>query len=117
MAKERHYTREDLDALTKDELETLAEKRELTVTRGDGTEGDPLKADYVDALAASYGEAPADGEGSPAIITSKSREKSADETIPGGRYVNAQGHFVNAHGNHIDADGNEVEKPVKAPTR
>jgi hypothetical protein len=110
MAKDRHYTRDDLDAMTKDELVALAEKEGLTVARGDGSEGDPLKSDYVDALAAET-------DNGPAIVTSKSRERGADETIPGGRYVDAQGNWVNAHGKHIDASGNEVEKPVKAPAR
>lgn len=53
----------------------------------------------------------------PAIKTSKSREKPADETIPGGKYVNAEGNFVNAHGKHIDEKGNEVDEPVKAPEK
>jgi hypothetical protein len=37
---------------TKDELIELAKERDVQVTRADGKEGDPLKADYVRALSA-----------------------------------------------------------------
>jgi len=43
----------DWDSLTKAELEAEAEKRGLTVKRGDGEDGDPVKADYVKALKAA----------------------------------------------------------------
>lgn len=40
----------DLESMTVDELAALAETRNVTVTRGDGTDGKPLKADYIAAL-------------------------------------------------------------------
>jgi hypothetical protein len=39
--------------MTKDELVSLAESKGITVERGDGSEGDPRKADYVSALGAT----------------------------------------------------------------
>ncbi len=36
------------------------------------------------------------------------------ETIPGGRYINADGYWVNAHGQYIDEDGHLVDEPVQA---
>ncbi len=44
-------------------------------------------------------------------------EEKLDETIPGGRYQDAQGHFVNAKGQRIEEDGTVIEdapQPVKA---
>lgn len=41
---------QDYSSMSKEELVALAEKRELTVTRGDGKDGDPVKPDYVAAL-------------------------------------------------------------------
>lgn len=38
----------------------------------------------------------------------------ADETIPGGRYINASGFYINANGQFIDANGTLVDSPVKA---
>lgn len=43
-------TTEQLDAMSKDELVAEAERRGLTVTRGDGGDGEPTKQDYYDAL-------------------------------------------------------------------
>jgi hypothetical protein len=40
----------ELEGMTKEELQEEAEKRGLTVTRGDGGDGEPLKADYIKAL-------------------------------------------------------------------
>jgi hypothetical protein len=40
----------ELEDMTKEELQEEAAKRGLTVTRGDGGDGEPLKADYVKAL-------------------------------------------------------------------
>lgn len=40
----------DVENATLDELKAEAERREVTVTRGDGKEGDPLKADFQAAL-------------------------------------------------------------------
>lgn len=40
----------DLSDKSKDELEQMAANRGLTVERGDGKDGEPLKADYVRAL-------------------------------------------------------------------
>lgn len=43
-----------------------------------------------------------------------------DKTIPGGRYINAQGKRVNAHGQAIDEDGNVTdgsETPQQEPPR
>ena len=46
----------DWASMDKDDLVSEAEKRGLTVTRGDGKEGDPLKADFVKALEAATAE-------------------------------------------------------------
>jgi hypothetical protein len=40
----------ELEGKTKAELVEMAEARGLTVTRGDGEEGEPVKQDYIDAL-------------------------------------------------------------------
>lgn len=41
---------EELEAMTKSDLEALAQEKGVTVTRGDGTDGTPLKEDYVAQL-------------------------------------------------------------------
>lgn len=41
---------EDLDSLTVEDLKARAEKQGVEVTRGDGKDGAPVKADYVKAL-------------------------------------------------------------------
>lgn len=46
-------TREQLEELDRGKLEKLAERHGLTVTRGDGQDGAPLKGDFVDALSAA----------------------------------------------------------------
>lgn len=43
---------ESYEAFTVEELKAEADQRDLTVTRGDGESGDPVKADYVAALEA-----------------------------------------------------------------
>lgn len=45
-------TIEELDAMTKADLEELSLSLGIDVTRGDGSGGEPLKQDYVDALSA-----------------------------------------------------------------
>lgn len=97
---DKHYTRDELEELTVEKLEKLASKRDLTVTRGDGDEGDPLKSDYVEALATSYGAGPGAAAAS---------EPRADTTVPGGSYINAAGERVNAHGKKLDKSGNVIE--------
>lgn len=94
-------TREDLEGMTKADLVALAEKEGITVLRGDGEDGDPVKADYVEALSQGLGD-------TPSIVTSKSREKGPDETIPGGSYI-VNGKRVNAHGKLIDEHGTVLE--------
>lgn len=42
--------RDDLNTWTVDELKDEAERRGIEVERGDGGDGEPLKADYVKAL-------------------------------------------------------------------
>lgn len=42
-----------VDAFTKEELVAEAERRELEVTRADGEDEDPLKADYARVIAES----------------------------------------------------------------
>lgn len=44
---------EQLEGMTKEDLVTLAERKSITVAREDGSEGEPLKADYIKALAAA----------------------------------------------------------------
>jgi hypothetical protein len=46
-------SQEELNGMTKEDLTTLAAEKNITVTRGDGTDGEPLKADYVAALGAT----------------------------------------------------------------
>ena len=62
---------------SKADLVALAEARELTVTRGDGQDGDPVKADYVAALEAADA-APVDdqGEGRPSDPVTSDSEPS-----------------------------------------
>lgn len=43
------------DSWTVDELRAEAERRQIKVTRGDGQDGEPLKADFVKALEKSDG--------------------------------------------------------------
>lgn len=43
----------DYAELTVEDLQKLAEEREIEVSRGDGKKGDPLQADYVAALEAA----------------------------------------------------------------
>jgi hypothetical protein len=40
----------DLEELSKEELVELATKRDMKVTRSDGKDGEPTKADYLEAL-------------------------------------------------------------------
>lgn len=47
-------TAEDLGDLTVAELKERADAAELDVARGDGKDGDPLKADYIRALSGRY---------------------------------------------------------------
>ena len=46
-------TADELEAMTKGDLEALASEKGITVTRGDGTDGTPLKEDYVTQLSAT----------------------------------------------------------------
>lgn len=55
-SKSGKRTRSELEAMTKADLVAEAEARGLEVERGDGGDGEPTKADYVDALAADDGE-------------------------------------------------------------
>lgn len=45
----------ELEGMTKAELQEEAEKRGLTVTRGDGGDGEPRKEDYIKALSGQQG--------------------------------------------------------------
>jgi hypothetical protein len=36
------------------------------------------------------------------------------DTIPGGKYISADGYWQNAEGQYIDEDGKVVKEPVKA---
>lgn len=49
----RESAEAELAELSKGELVELAEEHSIEVTRGDGAEGEPVKADYVKALAAA----------------------------------------------------------------
>lgn len=55
-----------------------------------------------------------DGNGKP-LTNAELQAIKQDETIPGGRYVNADGFLVNANGQFIDESGRVVDRPVKAP--
>lgn len=58
MARSKHpATRGDLEAMTKEDLASLAEEHGLAVARSDGEAGEPLKDDYVNALALGLGTA------------------------------------------------------------
>lgn len=78
-------TREQLAELERDELESLAKKRGVTVRRGDGEDGEPLKEDFVATLAGAR------------------RSK-----LPP-KYVDAKGRPVNEDGERIDERGNVLE--------
>lgn len=100
--------RDELESMTKEELVGMAETRGLTVTRGDGEEGDPLKADYVEALATGGTQRAAAGK-----PTSGTESGRLDETIAGGRYLNAEGKTINAEGKRIDDEGNLVDEEAE----
>lgn len=56
MARTKHpATRGDLEAMTKEDLASLADEHGLAVARSDGEAGEPLKDDYVNALALGLG--------------------------------------------------------------
>lgn len=97
MPKNKTTDRDELEAMTKEDLVDLATDRGLTVTRGDGSDGEPLKADYVNALSSDTTQATTSGQ--------KSSAPRLDETIPGGRYTNESGQTVNAEGKRIDDKG------------
>jgi hypothetical protein len=44
-------SREALEDMPKEDLVAMASERGIEVKRGDGGEGEPLKADYINALA------------------------------------------------------------------
>jgi len=96
---EKNYTREQLEEMDKSKLEKLAQKRGLTVTRGDGAEGEPLKDDYITALAG----------GAIGAVSSGEPGERLDKTIPGGRYKNRSGDLVNSEGHRINDDGSLIE--------
>lgn len=101
----KKFSRDELNEMTKEDLVDLADKNNLDVTRADGEEGEPLKEDYVNALAQSSVGA----SGQNAKIGS-AKASSIDTTIPGGKYVNARGQTVNAEGQLIDEDGTLLEE-------
>lgn len=82
-AKHEPTTAAELEALTVADLADLATKRGATVLRGDGEEGEPLKADYVKALAGT--------------------------TATGAR-VRQTPKFVNARGDAVNEDGDRVDE-------
>jgi hypothetical protein len=116
MAKKRAASREDLEGMTKEELVDLAADRKIEVTRGDGEEGEPLKSDYVDALADDGAESGSGAEGSAARVPANRARgitrngKRLDETMPGGRYINEAGETVDAHGKRIGRAAKAAEK-------
>ncbi len=113
MSKKNPVSREELEELTVADLEKLATKRGVTVTRGDGAEGDPLKSDYVDALEKADAGASAGATSSAKARGQKGKagERVLDETVPGGRYINASGDTVDANGKVIEkADSDEDEE-------
>lgn len=89
MAKKDPTTTAELTELSVPQLEKLAKKRTITVLRGDGDEGEPLKEDYVRALAV-------DATGRKPVFQHK--------------YVDAQGHPVNEEGERINKYGDVLEE-------
>jgi hypothetical protein len=87
-------TAAELSELSVAQLEKLADKRSVTVTRGDGEEGAPLKDDYVKALAGGA------GVGMGAVAR---RAASAP------KFVDAQGNRVNEEGERTDKYGNLLD--------
>lgn len=91
---------QDLNGMTDEQLEDEAHKRGLTVTGLGG--GTPTREDYLRALTPPIA-------GAEAKNIAKAKASKIDETVPGGRYVTAQGKWVNSHGQEIDKD---TAKPV-----
>lgn len=114
MSKKNPVSREDLEELTVADLEKLATKRGVTVTRGDGEAGDPLKSDYVDALenaGAPTGASSSAGATKHRGAKGRAGERVLDETAPGGRYINTSGDTVDANGKVLEkAESDEDEE-------
>lgn len=122
-------TREQLEAMSGEEIVAVAQKRGISVTASDGS-GTPSHEDYVNALVTEPEvTAQSTGLGKEAPTTAQNTETGAekakraaqiarnvqtgnrlDYTISGGRYVSTDGRFVNAHGQHINEDGSLVEE-------
>ncbi len=95
MAKTDPTTAAELNELTVAQLEKLATKRGVTVLRGDGDEGEPLKEDYVKALTVSP--------------TASPNTYASRQIVETSKYVDAQGRPVNEAGERIDRRGNVLE--------
>lgn len=101
----------ELAMMSDDELKAEADRRGIQVQSSgtvDNGEGQQVPAPVTRAnLIKALSSGPSSGK--------------LDETVPGGRYVNAAGQFVNAHGQRINEDGsmldpNEQPKTSAQPT-
>ena len=112
-------TREELEEMDEDQLKALASSRGITVTARDGS-GTPSVDDYVDHLAPPdepFGGDEAEDEdvraGDERARKAQERTnrpaKRIDETVPGGRYINARGRSVNAAGQELDKGGKPID--------
>lgn len=87
-------TAAELSELSVAQLEKLADKRSVTVTRGDGEEGAPLKEDYVKALTVG------------AVGMGAAARRAAEAP----KFVDAQGNRVNEEGERTDKYGNLLDE-------
>lgn len=113
-------TREELEEMDEAQLRNLAASRGVTVSASDGS-GTPSVDDYVEHLAPPdepFGGEPAtdqhvlegDERARKAQEAARTPQKRMDETVSGGRYINAVGKTVNAHGDEVDDNGKPVDK-------
>jgi hypothetical protein len=119
-------TREELEEMDEEELKRLATSRGITVTARDGSDK-PSVDDYIGHLASpdeSFGGdeeqdddiAEGDAKAEAAQRRSAQPHKKLDETVSGGRYINAAGKTVNAEGKEVGGDGKAIKaEDVKFP--
>lgn len=119
MADKNTLTREDLESKDETELRAIADSRGITVRASDGSDS-PSVDDYVEALAPPEepfgGEPATDDRIAEGDRNARSAQEAAvrpakrmDETVPGGKYLNARGKTVNAQGEEIGEDGKPVD--------
>lgn len=116
-------TRDDLELMDEAQLKALAESRGITVRASEGGET-PSVDDYVEALAPPDDTFGGEPSTDPRIKEGDDRARSAqesagkpakriDETVPGGKYINARGKTVNAEGQELGDDGKVLDQQDK----